>query len=95
MDTAVGILNEPVILTLPVKSCVSPVSLPKLDEPLWKLVVMKVTELEMMYCVAIKLPSIVRLPLYLPLPVTDNVVPSNLKFCSPCNVFATPVAVII
>ena len=46
-----------------------------------------------MYCVAIKLPSTCKLPLYLPLPVTDSVVPSNLKFCSPCKVFAVPVAV--
>ena len=49
VELAVGILNEPVTLTLPVKSCVSPVSLPKADEPLWKLVVIYVTEFETMY----------------------------------------------
>ena len=31
---AIGNLNDPVTLTLPVKSCMSPTSLPKLDEPL-------------------------------------------------------------
>ena len=35
-----GTTNEPVTLKEPVKLCTSPASLPKADEPLWKLVVM-------------------------------------------------------
>ena len=36
------------IPTLPVKLCTSPESLPKADEPLWKLVVIYVTEFDTM-----------------------------------------------